>query len=65
MPKLSNVKLLLYDVLGKEIKTLVNNELKPGIYEIDFNGGNLASGVYFYKLISGDFEETKKILLIK
>lgn len=65
VPKLSNVKLLLYDVLGKEIKTLVNNELKPGIYEIDFNGGNLASGVYFYKLISGDFEETKKMLLIK
>jgi hypothetical protein len=65
VPKLNAVKLLIYDVLGKEIKTLVNEELKPGVYEIDFNASQYSSGVYFYRLVTGDFEETKKMLLIK
>lgn len=65
VPKLNSVKLLIYDLLGKEIITLVNEELKPGVYEIDFNASQYSSGVYFYKLESGSFNQTKKMLILK
>ncbi len=61
----SNVKLIIYDLLGREVATLVNEELKPGTYEADWDGSNFSSGVYFYKIISGDFTETKKMVLMK
>jgi len=61
----SNVKLIIYDVLGREVTTLVDEELKPGTYEADWDGSNFSSGVYFYKLISNDFVETKKMVLMK
>ncbi len=61
----SNVKLVIYDLLGREVTTLVNEELKPGTYEADWDGSNFSSGVYFYKIISGDFVETKKMVLMK
>ncbi len=60
-----SVQLKIYDVLGKEAATLVNEHLKPGVYEADWNAENFPSGVYFYKLESGSFTETKKMLLIK
>jgi photosystem II stability/assembly factor-like uncharacterized protein len=64
--KYSNVvKLVVFDMLGKEVATLVNEKLAPGTYEATFNGSNLTSGVYFYKLSAGDYSETKKMLLIK
>ncbi len=44
---------------------LVNEQLKPGTYEADFDGSNLTSGVYFYRLQSGDYQQTKKMVLIK
>jgi hypothetical protein len=55
----------VYDLLGKEVTALVNEKLAPGIYEVIFNGSNLPSGVYFYKLETGNIKETKKMLLIK
>jgi hypothetical protein len=58
-------KLVIYDILGREIKTLVNEQLKPGTYEVDFDGTDLPSGVYFYKLITEGFIETKKMILLK
>ncbi len=69
----SNVKLIIYDLLGREVTTLVNEELKPGTYEADWDGSNYSSGVYFYKLIVDDpstgsgreFVETKKMVLMK
>jgi photosystem II stability/assembly factor-like uncharacterized protein len=61
----AKVKLLIYNILGKEIQTLVNEQLQPGSYEVTFDGGNLPSGVYFYKLYSGNFTETKKLILLK
>ncbi len=65
----SNVKLLIYDILGKQIEVLVDQKQNAGTYEVDFNGNGYASGVYFYKLIinSGKevFTETKKMLMIK
>ena len=61
----SNVKLVVYDLLGREVTMLVNEELKPGTYEADWDGSNFSSGVYFYKILSGDFVETKKMLMVK
>lgn len=61
----SNLKITLHDIQGKEILTLINNKLNAGSYEIDFNGTNFATGVYFYTLKAGEFSETKKMILIK
>ena len=57
--------LIVYDALGREIQTFVNENLSPGTYEVDFDGSNLPSGVYFYKLSSNDINLTKKMVLIK
>ncbi|MBI9072599.1 MAG: T9SS type A sorting domain-containing protein [Melioribacteraceae bacterium] len=61
----ASVKLTVYDVLGNEIKTLVNREQLAGVYKVEFDAVYLASGTYFYQLKSGDFSATKKLLLIK
>ncbi|MBK7255618.1 MAG: T9SS type A sorting domain-containing protein [Ignavibacteria bacterium] len=63
--KLGFVSLKVFDVLGKEVVTLVNEKLSPGIYEAEFDGSSLSSGIYFYKLEAGDFIETKRMILIK
>jgi photosystem II stability/assembly factor-like uncharacterized protein len=60
-----NVRIVVYDVQGREIETLVNEVLKPGTYEVSFDGSHYSSGVYFYKMITDGFTETKKMLLIK
>jgi len=59
------VSLKVYDILGKEITTLVNAQLQPGTYEVTFDGSNLTSGTYFYRFQSGDFTDTKRMLMIK
>jgi|WetSurMetagenome_2_1015567.scaffolds.fasta_scaffold09436_2 aminopeptidase N len=59
------VTLKIYDILGKEVATLINEKLKPGIYEATFYGGNLSSGIYFYQLKAENFIETKKLILLK
>ena len=65
LPKSGSVKLVVFDALGREVATLVNEKLAPGTYEVDWNGSSYTSGVYFYKLMTGDFVETKKMLLVK
>ncbi|MCB9259646.1 MAG: T9SS type A sorting domain-containing protein [Ignavibacteriales bacterium] len=60
-----NVKLKIYDVLGKQVKVLVNQVKKPGNYEVDFNATNLTSGVYYYQLSAGEYLQTKKMILLK
>ncbi|MDQ3193779.1 MAG: T9SS type A sorting domain-containing protein [Bacteroidota bacterium] len=65
IPNSSIVKLAVYNSLGKEISTLVNERLGAGSYEVNFSGGNLSSGLYYYKLESEDFSEVKKMILIK
>ncbi len=62
---LSNVKLKIYDILGREIATLVNETQKPGNYKITWNANNQPSGIYFYKLTAGNFVETKKMILLR
>lgn len=59
------VTLKIYDYLGKEISVTVNQTLQPGIYEVPFNATGLSSGVYFYKLTTKEFTETKKLMVIK
>jgi hypothetical protein len=60
-----NVRLIIYDITGREVTTLVNRELKAGRYEVTFDGSSVSSGVYFYKLVTSDFVDTKKMLLVK
>ncbi len=63
--KQTNAKLSVYDMLGRIVKVLVNEDLSAGIYEINFEGSSLSSGVYFYKLETGYFADTKKMLMVK
>ena len=59
------VTLKVYDILGKEIATLVNENKPAGIYEVEFNASALPSGMYIYKIQSGSFTDVKKMLLTK
>jgi hypothetical protein len=59
------VSLKVYDILGKEVQTLVNEQLSPSMYEVTFDGLGLASGIYFYQLRSGEFFETRRLVLLK
>ncbi len=63
--KLSPIKLAVYDILGKEVVILVNENLKAGSYEVDFSAVNLPSGAYFYRITTEGFTETKKMMLLK
>ena len=65
IPNAGNISLKVYDVLGKEIATLVNEEKSSGNYEVEFNASNLTSGIYFYQLKAGNFIETKKMILLR
>jgi hypothetical protein len=75
VPKTSLVTIKVYDILGKEIATLVNEEKSAGNYSVQFsanggyasgrNGGNLSSGIYFYRMQSGNYSQTKKLVLLK
>jgi cyanophycinase len=59
------ITLIVYDILGSKIATLLNEEMNPGFYEVEFNGSNLSSGIYFYKLSTPDYSETKSMVLLK
>jgi hypothetical protein len=65
LAKNENVKIIIYDITGREIKTLINEFKNKGEYTVKFDGTNLASGLYFYKLVTDNFTETKKMLLVK
>ena len=65
IPKSGNVKIMVYDITGKEAKVLVNERKEIGQYEVEFNGSSLASGVYFYRIEAGDFREAKRMVLVK
>ncbi len=65
IPKSSFSTIRIYDVLGREVKTLVNQALIAGIYETTWDATNYPSGVYYYRLVSGNYTETKKMVLLK
>jgi hypothetical protein len=65
LPRTGHVSLTLYDILGRDVSVLVNERRDIGIHEVKFDGSNLASGVYLYRLQAGDFVQTKRLLLLK
>ncbi len=65
IPKTSFVSINIFDVLGRKLTKLVNEEKPTGNYSVEFNGGQLSSGIYFYRMQAGDFVETKKLILLK
>ena len=65
LPVIGFVTLKVYDILGREVATLVNEEKPAGEYEVEFNGTNLPSGIYFYQIKAGNYSETKKMVLLK
>jgi len=66
IPKNSNVILKVYDIMGREVKTIVDNEyLHAGSYEVNFDGTDISSGVYFYRFIAGDYSAAKRMSMIK
>jgi hypothetical protein len=65
IPFAGQVKLVVYDINGKEVATLVNNQKQAGSYSANFDATNLSSGVYFYKITAGNFVDTKKMALVK
>jgi len=65
IPKNAQTSIIIYDVTGREVTKLINRLLKPGRYSVIFDGSNLASGVYIYKILAGDFSQVKKMILVK
>jgi hypothetical protein len=65
LPRASQVTLTVYDILEREVSVLVNERKNAGVYEVKFDGANLASGVYFYRLQAGTYVETRKLLLLR
>ncbi len=65
IPKSDYVSLKIFDMLGREVSSLVNGQLAAGVYQVDFNSANLSSGLYFYSIRSGDYSKVKKMVLNK
>ncbi|KUG25452.1 hypothetical protein ASZ90_004728 [hydrocarbon metagenome] len=65
IPSRNHVTLKVYDVLGKEVTTLVSDTKPSGNYQVSFDANNLSSGVYFYRIIAGNFQEVRKMILSK
>jgi len=63
--ELGFVSLKVYDVLGNEVATLVNEKKNPGSHKVSFDGSNFSSGIYYYKLSVDNFSDTKKMILLK
>ncbi len=65
IPQSSQAQIKVFDILGNGIETLVNEEKPAGSYEVEFDGSNLSSGVYFYRMQAGNFIKTKKMVLLR
>jgi hypothetical protein len=65
IPQSGEVRLSVFNSLGEEVKTLVNETKEPGVYEVEFSANDFPSGIYFYKIQAGGFSETKKMILLK
>ena len=65
VPERRHVRLTVFNQLGQEVRDLVNEVREIGLYDVSFNGSGLASGVYYYRLIAGDFVQTRKLVLVK
>ena len=64
IPERTNVKLAIYDVFGRNVCVLVNNEMREGSYEVVWTAGKLDPGIYYYKIIAGEFVDSRKVFLL-
>jgi hypothetical protein len=65
LPKSEFVDLKVYDILGKEVSTIISKKLNQGNHTCSFDAGNLSSGIYYYQLTAGDYQEVRKMILVK
>jgi hypothetical protein len=65
LPRTSHVTLSVYDVLGREVATLLNEEKSAGAYTVQWDASGVSSGVYFYRLKAGDFNQTKRMMIVR
>jgi hypothetical protein len=65
VPVSGRVTITVYDVLGREVAAVLNEDLEPGTYQAVFDGSSLSSGVYYYKMTAGAFSQTRKMMLVK
>ncbi|HMN22929.1 MAG TPA: T9SS type A sorting domain-containing protein, partial [Ignavibacteriaceae bacterium] len=65
VPERSNVLIKIYDILGSEVKTLVNKEMEAGRYDVEFNAGGYSSGIYLFRMEAGNYVNTKKMILLR
>ena len=65
LPENNHVKLQVYDILGNVVETLIDTEVEAGYHSIQWNASRFASGVYFYRIVSGSFVSAKKLILLK
>jgi len=65
LPKAANVRIEAYNIAGQKIKTLLNKKMLSGRHEVEFNAQNLSSGIYFYRIEAGEFQDVKKMILIR
>jgi hypothetical protein len=65
VPRAGSVSLAIYDVLGREVARLVNENKQPGDYSVSWNANGVPSGVYFYRLVAGEYVATKKMVLMR
>ena len=65
IPKASNVKIIIFDILGKEVASLINGRVEAGYHQVEFDGSNFASGLYLYKIVAEGFTDVKKMILVK
>ena len=65
IPRSEYVELKVFDILGKQVATLVSKNLESGYHPYEFNGKNLASGLYYYRIIAGEFREVRKMVLLR
>jgi hypothetical protein len=65
IPSDNNVEIKVYNVIGMEVATILNERRQAGTHSIEFNASNLSSGIYFYKIVSGKYSEIKKMILLK
>ena len=65
LPKSETVKIEVYNIIGQKLQTLLNKSMPAGYHEVEFNGQNLYSGIYLYRIETGDWSDVKKMLLVK
>jgi len=65
LPKTADIRIEVYNTAGQKVQTLLNQKMAAGSQQVEFNAANLSSGVYYYQLVAGEFQDVKKMILLK